>query len=63
MSWEKGCLRWLGVWMKTGLKVFGFVSPLLQVRGLEEGSGRGTDGEGIQMQAGGRVQTLPLAAP
>lgn len=59
MSREKGCLRWLGGWMKTGLKVF--LTLLLGLRGLEEGSGRGTDGEGIQRGVESGVQTHTLA--
>ena len=47
--------------MKTGLKVF--LALLLRLRGLEEGSGRGTDGEGIQRGAGRGVQTRTLAPP
>lgn len=59
MSREKGRLRWLGDWMKTGLKVF--LTLLSGLRGLEEGSGRGTDGEGIQRGAESGVQTCMLA--
>ena len=44
--------------MKTGLKVF--LTLLLRLRGLEEGSGRGTDGEGIQ-RGGGKGGADPHA--